>query len=592
VKDIKYFLKYLQPHRRKFAAAVVLSVLYGVSSGLGIPLILEKVLKAFFEQTPEGFSWVAAISVATLLPLMFLLRSFAGFFGALLMAGCGFRFLQALRQDVFDKIQELPLAYFDGQKRGDLFSRILVDSGEISGGIIDVATEFLRQPFQMLAALGYIFYACHKHDLWQFLLILVVMFPAVILPVRLIARHLRRRAKNYLEAASEIAQSLSENLGALREIRAYNLQDMQRKRFGNALGRSVVESLKLFKYQKMNQPIMEVLTACVVSATFIASLKIAIPFEVFFAMGSALYFCFDPAKKLTKAYNQYTRMRPAFDRINAIINEPVLLRDPVSPKTLPNPRGRVTLEHVCFSYDTEPVVRDFSLDIPPGSSLALVGPSGAGKSTIVNLLLRFYDTDSGAVRVDGEDARDLTRFHLRDQFALVSQSPFLFNATVFENIVLSRPDAMREEVEAASRKAHAHEFIMAMEQGYDTTVGDDGGRLSGGQRQRIALARAFLKPAPIVVLDEATSALDTESERAVKRALRELMATRTVIAISHRLSFIEHFDRICVMESGRIAGLGSHSELYGHNAIYTRLYDQYHRTHDGHSADSVGHQRQ
>lgn len=560
---------------------MVLSVLYGASSGLGIPVMLEKVLKTFFEQKPEEFSWTAAVAVAALLPLMFLLRSLTGFLGGLLMANCGFRYLQALRQDVFDKLQELPLAYFDRQSRGDLLSRILVDSGEISGGIIEVATEYLRQPFQMLAALGYILYACGKHDLWMFLLVLVVMFPAVIVPVRLISRHLRRRAKNNLEASSEITQSLSENLGALREIRAYNLQKMQRRRFGNALERSFVESLKLYKYQKLNQPVTEVLSACVVSATFLASLKVQIPFEVFFSIGGALYFCFDPVKKLTKAYNQYTRMRPAFVRINAIIDEPVTLRDPENPKTLPAPKGHVSFDDVRFSYTNEPVLQEFSLDVQPGSSLALVGPSGAGKSTIVNLLLRFYDTDTGVVRIDGVEARELTRRHLRDQFALVSQSPFLFHATVFENIVLSRPEATREEVEAAARKAHAHEFIVNMEQGYDTPVGEEGGRLSGGQRQRIALARAFLKPAPVVVLDEATSALDTESEQAVKEALRELMATRTVIAISHRLSFIEHFDRICVLEAGRIVGLGSHTELHGSNALYTRLYDQYHAANSG-----------
>lgn len=536
---------------------------------------MKNVLGGFFEQSPETFSWSEAFAMAALLPLVFTIRSVSGFVGGLLMAACGFRYLQALRQEIFDKLQLLPFAYFDRQAKGDLLSRILVDTQEVSYGIIDVSTE-VRQPIQMAAALGFIFYTCAKHNLWSFLLVLAVTFPAVIIPIRLIARHLRRRARNCLEVASEITQSISENLGALREIRAYNLQKLQGKRFGESLDRSFVESIKLFKYQKLNQPLTEILSACVVSAIFLASLQVGITLDVFIAIGTAFFFCFDPVKKITKAYNNFERMRPAFERINGILQEPLVARDPDAPKTISSPKGQVSFKEVTFSYQHEPVLRNFSFSVTPNSSLALIGPSGAGKSTIINLLLRFYDADQGEIMVDGVNVCDLTRKHLRDQFTLVSQSPFLFNCSIFENIALSKSDATQEEVEEAAKKAQAHDFITALEQGYDTYVGDDGGRLSGGQRQRIALARAFLKPAPIVLLDEATSALDAESEQAVREALKQLMSQRSIIAISHRLSFIEHFDRIGVVNDGRLVGLGSHSELYGQNPLYTMLYDQYH----------------
>ena len=262
-------------------------------------------------------------------------------------------------------------------------------------------------------------------------------------------------------------------------------------------------------------------------------------------------------------------------RLEEIIHAPIEVADPAEPKQLGTVRGEVVFENVNFAYDPEePVLKNISFTVKPGETVALVGPSGAGKSTVVNLLPRFYDVIDGGIRVDGTDVRELLQHELRQNIAVVSQEPILFSDTIYNNLLLGKPDATREEVEDALKRAAAYDFVMSLEEGWDTQVGERGGRLSGGQRQRIAIARAFLKNAPILILDEATSALDSESEGEIQDALEELVKGRTTFMIAHRFSSIRTATRILVFKAGEIVADGPHEKVYAESALYRELYDR------------------
>jgi subfamily B ATP-binding cassette protein MsbA len=265
----------------------------------------------------------------------------------------------------------------------------------------------------------------------------------------------------------------------------------------------------------------------------------------------------------------------ALERIEMVLNEPVAIQDPTNPQPFNSASGDLTLENVSFAYrEGEPVLQDINVNIPAGTVCALVGPSGAGKSTFANLVPRFYEAVTGAVKVDGTNVRDVTLADLRQQIGIVSQESVLFDDTVYNNLLLSRPGATRQEVEHAAQAAYAHDFIESLPDGYETIVGERGASLSGGQRQRLALARAFLRDAPILILDEATSALDSESEAAIQKALRKLVVGKTVLIIAHRFSTIRDASMILVFDKGRIAAQGTHSELIANNPLYRTLYER------------------
>ncbi len=289
----------------------------------------------------------------------------------------------------------------------------------------------------------------------------------------------------------------------------------------------------------------------------------------------ALYACYEPIKKLGSVNNEIKRGLGALDRLEEVFQAPVEITDPESPAPLARAQGQLNYEGVSFAYKAdEPVLRQVNVTIPAGTVCALVGPSGAGKSTFANLVPRFYDVTEGRLALDGIDVRSLRLADLRRNIALVSQEPVLFNDTIYHNLLLGRPDATREEVEQAAKDAYAHEFILQQPDGYATVVGERGGKLSGGQKQRIALARAFLRNAPILILDEATSALDGDSEAAIQAALKKLMVGKTVLIIAHRFSTIRDASLILVFEEGRIVGRGDHSTLYADNPLYRSLYDR------------------
>jgi len=390
--------------------------------------------------------------------------------------------------------------------------------------------------------------------------------------VRLIRKHLQKRGREVQESHADITQYLNENLDALVEVRSFSLETAQQQAFHERLIKNKWIQLKLKKYELSQQPAMEIIVAIVIVAVFAFAFTRGVEFSMFAELAAILYFTFDPLKRIMKLVNLIHKTEGPLRRANEILQLPLPMSDPPEPASLGTVQGAIRFDEVVFAYDEEPVLRGLSVSIKAGSSVALVGASGAGKSTFAKLVPRFYDAQKGTVTIDGIDVRQLRQAELRSNIAVVSQHPVLFDISLRENIRVGKPTANDAAVEDAARRAFAHDFISAFEEGYETLAGERGDRLSGGQKQRIAIARAFLKDAPILILDEATSALDSESERYIQKAFEKLMEGKTVLIIAHRFSTIEHVDRVLVFQSGQIVEDGTHAELMAQGGHYQNLF--------------------
>jgi subfamily B ATP-binding cassette protein MsbA len=360
----------------------------------------------------------------------------------------------------------------------------------------------------------------------------------------------------------------------VREIRAYNLEDREISRFGEACHKFFKLSLKTVKYDKALSPMIELVSAfAIVFALHAAVVKNLSP-EGMAAILTALYMCYEPIKKLGGVSNTIRKAEASLDRLEYVLQTEDTVPENSNPVKTRDLKGRIEFDHVTFSYKEKVALKDIQIDIEPGEVIALVGPSGAGKSTFANLVPRFYDALKGSVRVDGINVKDFKKCDLRSQIALVSQDAILFNESIAHNIGIGCEGAGEEAIRIAADMANAGDFIEKLDGGYEYIVGERGNRLSGGQRQRISIARAFLKDAPIIILDEPTSALDAESEHAIQAALETLSKGRTVLIIAHRFSTIQHADRILVFDAGEIAASGTHQELYASQPLYKSLYDK------------------
>jgi subfamily B ATP-binding cassette protein MsbA len=374
----------------------------------------------------------------------------------------------------------------------------------------------------------------------------------------------------------DLAAVITESLQSPIEIQSYNLQEQQRQRFSERIRQIFRLSLKQVKYKSIAGPSIEFISICGLMVALYVGKRNGMDEGTFTAIALALYMCYDPIKKLSTLNEQLKSRIGSQERLEEILTTEDTLPNPSQPKPLPPVPADIQFANVSFQYitaakESAPALQDINLTVRPGEVVALVGPSGAGKTTFAMLIPRFYDATTGSIRFGGVDLRELDKYSLRHQIALVPQSPVLFNATFAENIRFGRMNATDAEVQAASREAHAAEFIESLPDGYNTVIRERGTSLSGGQRQRIAIARAFLKNAPILILDEATSALDSESEQMVQSALQKLVRGRTVLMIAHRFSSISLAKRILVFESGRITGDGTPAELNTTHPVYQRM---------------------
>jgi len=568
------YLKYLHGVRRQIGFAVAAAVVFALTSGASLPVLIKYVFPPIFDRSHEmAFSRVVLIAAA--IPLAFLLRALSGYLNSYYIQFAGVRILEAIRLDYFSKLQALPLSFVQGKSSGDLVSRGMSDTGQLQATLTTLASDGIKQPLQLLGAIGaLVFFATTTQGVWLVLISLAIV-PLTVLPIRYVGKKIIKRASQMQSHLGSVTSHFSENLAAAREVRAYGLEERETRRFAAACRDLITSQIKIAKYSQALTPAIEFIAALGIAVTLVYAYRAGVDQATFAAIVTALYMSYEPVKKIGGLNNELKRGLAALDRLEYVLHAPVTITDPENPARVGILRGEIAFEQVRFSYNSdEPVLRDVSVRIPAGTMCALVGPSGAGKTTFINLVPRFYDVVSGRVTVDGLDVRSLRLADLRRNIAVVSQDPVLFNDTVHNNLLLGRSDATRAEVEQAAKEAFAHEFISQFPQGYDTIVGERGVLLSGGQRQRVALARAFLRHAPILILDEATSSLDSQSEQFIQEALRKLVVGKTVLIIAHRFSTIRDASTILVFDKGEIAARGAHAELYGSSGLYRALYDR------------------
>ena len=588
----KLYLPYLKGSRTLLVFSLLAAVVFAAANAFGLPFLMGKVLPAVFGDEaarsapllswpdrlgggpilflPKGHELLFAVAF---LPAVMLVRGLGEFFSTYLLNLAGLRVIEAVRRDVFAKLQNLHLGFFGRLSIGDLLSRLIADANSVRLVLVDVSNDLIVQPLTLVFSLGYVVWVCLSHEGGYWFLACLLVVPAAVLRVRSVAVRIQRRTRQGMESASELNSIAVENLQSAREVRAYGLQEREAKRFNLASQEGLRLQGKLVRYEKAVSPLVELTAAMGIAGAIAFGASNGFTLPELLSLIVAFYFAYGPIKRLGNVSSRLSMAAPGLVRLEEVILAPVEVADAADACALRRVRGDIEMKEVAFRYGADPVLADVTLKIPAGQSVALVGPSGAGKSTFVNLVPRFFDPQQGAISIDGQDLRAVRQADLRSNIALVSQEPVLFNESILENIRLGRPAATDAEVREAARQAGALEFIEAQPEGFLTKVGERGGRLSGGQRQRISIARAFLKDAPVLILDEATSALDTDTERSIQQSLALLMKGRTTLIVAHRFSTIRDVDRVLVFDGGRIVADGAREAVYASSDLFRRLWD-------------------
>jgi subfamily B ATP-binding cassette protein MsbA len=516
--------------------------------------------------------YAVAFAVA-FLPAIFILRGVAEFSSSYFLNLAGLRVVESVRRTVFEKLQRMHLGFFGKISVGDLLQRVINDANSVRLVLVDISNDILIQPLTMLFALGYVVWLCLSKPNGVLFLACLVVVPVAVFSVRAIGRAIQKRARSGLTFASDLNSIAVENLQAARDVRAYGLQERESSRFAKSSHEGLRMQAKLVRYEKVLSPLIEISAACGIAIAIGVGASVGFKFEELLSLITAFYMAYGPIKKIGFVSNRLHMAEPGLVRLEEIVNAPIEVADLPNARSLGRVKGEIVMKDLSFAYGKETVLSHVTIAIKAGQSVALVGPSGAGKSTFVNLVPRFFDPQQGSLWVDGVDIREVKQADLRANIALVSQEPILFNETIAENIRIGKPSATDAEIREAAQLAGALDFINSQPQGFNTMVGERGGKLSGGQRQRIAIARAFLKDAPILILDEATSALDTETERSIQNSLSRLMSGRTTLIVAHRFSTIRDVDRILVFDGGRIVADGTRDEIYKTSELFRRLWD-------------------
>ncbi|NNF19040.1 MAG: ABC transporter ATP-binding protein, partial [Flavobacteriaceae bacterium] len=481
--------------------------------------------------------------------------------------------LKDVRNAMYRKIVDLPVSFYSEKRKGDVIARITSDVLEIQHSFLSILELIVREPLTILFTIIVMFFISVKLTVFVFIFI-----PLAGMIISAIGKSLKKKSDRVQKEQGNFLSIVEETLGGLRVIKAFNAEDRFYQMFKSSTTRFFRFSNTLLNRQNLASPTGEFLGILVIGVLLWFGGKMVLVDETldassFIAYMGLAYNILTPAKSISKASYGVKKGNAAAERVLEILETENPITDQPTAIHKESFEQAVKLEKVSFKYEDEYVLKDFSLEVPKGHMVALVGQSGSGKSTIANLLTRFYDVNQGSIRIDGTDIRDLEKKSLRHLMGLVTQDSILFNDTVRNNIGLGKEHATDEEIIAAAKIANAHAFISELPKGYDTNIGDSGNKLSGGQKQRLSIARAVLKNPPIMILDEATSALDTESERLVQDALEKMMQNRTSVVIAHRLSTIQNAHKIIVMQRGKIAEQGTHSELLAKNGVYKNLVE-------------------
>ena len=564
---LRRLLRYAAPHRLVIAGAAAAMTLYGLASA-GLAWLIKPILDSVLPAREQlGF-------VGTAIIVVYVVKGVGAFLSSYWMDDLGHRVVRTLRNELFEHTLGQSAAFFARRTTGQLLSRVNNDVGQVQRAVSETVGDLARESLTVIGYAGLLLYIDAG-----LALVCVTAAPIIVYPLARLSRRLRtvsRRSQEALERQSHVA---AEAFAGHRIVKAFLAEPREAAKFRAASDDLYRINMSVTGVLSMLPPLMEALGGvAIVGALWYGSGQIAAgrltPGE-FTTFVAALLMMYGPVKKLTRVNANLQQAAAAAERVFELLDARTEVVERPGAIALPRFSASVEFREVTFGYDDghgKPVLSGVTLTVPAGSVVAIVGRSGAGKTTLVNLLPRFYDVTSGAVRIDGHDVRDVTLASLRRQIGIVTQETVLFDDTIAANIAYGMPDATREAIEAAARAAHAHDFIMAQPSGYETAIGERGQRLSGGQRQRLAIARALLRDAPILVLDEATSSLDSESERLVQDALAVLMRGRTSFVIAHRLSTIQRADMIVVLERGRVVDAGRHDELLARGGAYARLH--------------------
>ena len=606
-ENFKKIIPYLKPYKSSVILNILFNILYALFSTLFfislIPMLdvlfkdAEKVVKkpvytGIWDITSYGKEYLyyyitnlteehgaqyALLLVVCIVISTFLLKNLFNYLGLNYLTIVKNGVLKDLRKNMFDKIIQLPISYYSEKRKGDVMSRMLGDINEVKNSFFSILELIVKEPMTILFTIGAMIAISFKLTLFVFVFIPISGFV-----ISKIGKSLKSKSSRAQQENGYLISIVEESLGGLKVVKSYNAEKNIISKFNDSINRLLKISISIERKNNLASPMSEFMGIVVIAILLwyggnmvlvekLASGEPILEGSKFLAYMGLAYNILTPAKAISKASYQVKSGLAAAERVfevleveNTITNKPnAIVKDSFTEK--------ISIENINFGYEEENVLKNFSLEIPKGKTVALVGQSGSGKSTIANLLTRFYDVQEGTVKIDGIDIKDMTLESLRDLMGLVTQDSILFNDTIKNNIRLGKQDATDEEIIAALKVANAYEFVSALPNGIETNIGDAGGKLSGGQKQRLSIARAVLKNPPIMILDEATSALDTESEKFVQVALENMMQNRTSIVIAHRLSTIQKADKIVVMQKGEIVEQGTHDELLALNGTYSKL---------------------
>ncbi|MEX1118604.1 MAG: ABC transporter ATP-binding protein [Terrimicrobiaceae bacterium] len=590
---------YLKPYRNVLILGSLCGLGFGVVSG-SIPFIINFVGQVVFSTDPGGGANKAnlgamakplehlAVSVfhvdelskgmivamaCLLIPLVMLVRSALDFLNGYCSEWTSQKVLIDIRAKLMEQITSQSLDFFNEAHAGNLFQRVVNETREVRNVLTIINTQLIAQPATLISGMIVLF----RLD-WRFTLGALILLPGCVGPAIYLGKKIRMIARNEEGEGREMMVILHELIGGIKVIKSFSRTQHEVARFNASSREQFHQQMRVKRLMECTAPVIESLAAMGIALGLYYVYSVGMEGSTFIALCVGVFLLYQPLKTLSKTHLILTRAHIVVKSVFEMIHREPSVADAPDAKRLENCQGEITFQDVNFSYSEGiPALQDFDFPFEKGKYYALVGESGAGKSTLLSLIMRFYDPNTGCVRMDGQDLRNLTQDSLRENIGIVTQDTFLFHDTIHKNILYGRLDATEEEVIQAARLAHAHDFIMDQKNGYDTVIGDKGCMLSGGQQQRLSIARAVLKNAPVLLLDEATSALDSTSEQQIQAALETLTKGRTVIAIAHRLSTILKADCILVLERGRLMEVGSHQELIQRSGIYRKLYElQFH----------------